>query len=128
MLDRELTIGVGAALLTSSAILLVARHDDIAALDRDPALVEHGILERSGTTRGQISLDRRGVGPGRNHPKRNQWNGARPPFAAPPEKSVHSTSRGSGNREKTNPCGAVKPEITRPYSGARLTLPSAVSS
>ena len=92
---------------------------DVAARDRDPALVEHGILQRRRALRGEIGFHRQGVGPGRNSPKDDQWNDARPPFAAPPEKSVHSTSCGSGKREKTNPCEAVKLEMTqvRPIGG-----------
>ena len=81
---------------------------DVAAKDLDPGLVEHGILNGRCRARGQIGFQRRGIIPGRDSPKHHQQNGARPPFAAPLEKSVHSMSCGSGNREKTNPCGAVK--------------------
>src|SRR5450755_2086931 len=63
--------------------------------------------------RGEIRFHRQRIGPGRNSPKDDQWNDARPPFAAPLEKSVHSTSCGSGKREKTNPCEAVKLEMAR---------------
>ena len=85
---------------------------DVAAGDLDPGLVEHGILQRGGGAGGQVGFKGSGTRPGRDCPKDDQWNSARPPLAAPLEKSVHSMSRASGNREKTNPCGAVKPEIT----------------
>ena len=73
---------------------------DVAAGDRDPALVEHGILERRGRAGGQIGFQRRGARPGRDGPKDDQWNHARPPFAAPPEKSVHSMFRGGVGTER----------------------------
>ena len=62
---------------------------------------------------GKIGFHGHGARPGRDTPKNDQRNHAGPPFATPPEKSVHSMSRGSGNREKTNPCEAVKLEIAR---------------
>ena len=62
---------------------------------------------------GQIGLQRRGAGPGRERPKDDKGNRARPPFAAPPEKSVHSPSCEGLEPEKTNPCKAVKLEIPR---------------
>ena len=43
--------------------------------------------------RREVGFHRRSVGPGRNCPKDSQRNQARPPFAAPPEQSVHPTSR-----------------------------------
>ena len=91
----------------------VRRKGDVAAGHLDLPLVEHRVLQRRVAARGKVGFHRSGIHPGRNHPKDSQRNHARPPFAAPPEKPVHSTSCGSGNREKTNPCEAVKLEITR---------------
>ena len=43
---------------------------------------------------GEIGFQRWGICPGRDSPKDDQRNDAQPPFATPPEKSVHSSSRG----------------------------------
>jgi hypothetical protein len=68
---------------------------DVAALHRDPRLIQHGILERGGTLAGEIGFQRSGIGPDRDGPKDDKRYNTRPPFAAPPERSVHSTSCGS---------------------------------
>src|SRR5664279_3690661 len=52
-------------------------------------------LKRGGAAGGQIGFQRCGTCPSRDNPKGDQWNCARPPFAAPPEKSVHTMSRGA---------------------------------
>ena len=96
----------------------IRRKRHVAARDRDSPFVEDGILEGGGRTLRQIGFQRLGAGPGRDSPKDDQRNDARPPFATPPEKSVHSSSRGVWNREKTNPCEAVKPEMTRRPKGS----------
>ena len=61
----------------------------------------------------QIGFQRLSARPGRDRPKDDQRNNARPPFATPPEKSVHSSSRRVRQGEKTNPCRAVKPEMSQ---------------
>src|SRR4029077_14001274 len=68
---------------------------DVTSLDRDPALVEYGILKGGDGTGGEVGFQRGGARPCRESPKDEQRNEARPPFAAPPEKSAHSMSRGA---------------------------------
>ena len=67
---------------------------DVAAGHRDPYLVEHGILQRGVAFSGEIGFKGRGTGPGRDSPKDDKRYHARPPFVAPPERSVHSASCG----------------------------------
>ena len=62
---------------------------DIAAIDGNLRLVEDGVFERRAALGGEIGFERNGVGPGRNGPKSDQEDHARPPFAAPAEQTVH---------------------------------------
>ena len=100
------------ALCRPSSEKASAARRHVAACDRDSPFVEDGVLEGCGRTLRQVGFKRFGARPGRDSPKHDQRNDARPPFATPPEKSVHSSSRRVRNGEKTNPCGAVKPEMS----------------
>src|SRR5581483_11424912 len=66
---------------------------DVTAVHRDSGLVQDGILEGGRTAGRQVGLDRQGVIPGRKSPHDGQGNQPRPPFAGPPEKHLHSTTR-----------------------------------
>ena len=92
--------------------------------------VEDGVLEGGGRTLRQVGFKRFGAGPGRDSPKDDQRNDARPPFATPPEKSVHSSSRRGPERRENKPLRGCQ---TRNVAGAetalklvRLTVSSAV--
>ena len=74
----------------------IRRKGDVTAGHRHPRPVEHGVLECDIRARGQIGFQGGGAGPGRYRPKDGQGNCARPPFAAPPEKSVHWHPAGPG--------------------------------
>ena len=65
---------------------------DVAACNRDALFVEDRVLDRGIGAGRKVSLDGRGAGPGGETPKDEQRNDARPPFAAPPEKSAHPGS------------------------------------
>ena len=88
----------------------IRRKRHVAARDRDSPFVEDGILECGGRTLRQIGFQRFGAGPGRDSPKDDQRNDARPPFATPPEKSVHSRSCGSGTERKQTLAGLSNPK------------------
>ena len=68
---------------------------NVAPRDIDPGFVEHGTFKHRAGAGGQIGFQWSGACPNSHCPKDGQWNQARPPFAAPLEKSVHSTSRGA---------------------------------
>ena len=60
-------------------------------------------LSAGGRTLHQVGFERFGARPGRDSPKDDQRNDARPPFATPPEKSVHSSSRRGLERRENKP-------------------------
>jgi hypothetical protein len=70
----------------------VGAQGDITAGNHDPELVEHDILERRRAAGRQIGLHGSGADPAGNDPQGDQGDQARPPFAAPLEKTVHSIS------------------------------------
>ena len=93
----------------------IRRKRHVAACDRDSPFVEDGVLEGGGRTLHQVGFKRFGARPGRDSPKDDQRNDARPPFATPPEKSVHSSSRRGPERRENKPLRGCQ---TRNVAGA----------
>ena len=93
----------------------IRRKRHVAACDRDSPFVEDGILECGRRTLHQVGFKRFGARPGCDSPKDDQRNDARPPFATPPEKSVHSSSRRGPERRENKPLRGCQ---TRNVAGA----------
>ena len=93
----------------------IRRKAHVAACDRNSPFVEDGVLEGCGRTLRQVGFKRFGARPGRDSPKHDQRNDARPPFATPPEKSVHSSSRQGQERRENKPLRGCQ---TRNVAGA----------
>src|SRR5206468_6665637 len=108
----------------------IRRKAYVAACDRDSPFVEDSVLECDGRTLRQVGFKRFGARPGRDSPKDDQRNDARPPFATPPEKSVHSSSRRGPERRENKPFARLSNTKCREGRKlpnlVRLTVSSAV--
>ena len=112
-LDRR--HGVAAPLLGEG----IRGQADVAAVHRDPGLVQNGVLERGRAAGRQVGLDRQGVIPGRKSPHDGQGNQPWPPFAGPPEKHLHSTTR-TLEPETKQTLGGLSNRKWRPFRGPRV--------